>query len=121
MLSLDYCNFFSKRKGSSHKIIFNESILQVIIPQNFKCLLENESLIFAGRSVQGDINRITKLGVNTNAILDLRSLALNHDPLLGRKSGTSLSNLWKKYLELDLMKIPQISDYSIENLSESLI
>ena len=87
------------------KALWNSSFAKTL-----KCLMENESLIFASQSMQGEINRIKKLGNSMKRKLELQSLALNCDLFLVIKGGTSFSNLCKIYLELDLIKTHQISD-----------
>ena len=90
-------------------------------PPNLKLLLENDDIVFAGRQVNGDCNRLRKLGVRIKQSLELRALALKHDPSISLKGGTSLCNLCKIYLKMNLLKTHQLADYSTLNLSPEII
>lgn len=90
-------------------------------PCALKLLLENDAFIFTGRQIKGDCNRLERLGVKISRHAELRSMALEHDATISLNGGTSLSNLCKIYLKLDLMKTHQLSDYSITNFSSEVI
>ena len=48
-------------------------------------ILENDDIVFTGRQVNGDCNRLRKLGVRIKQSLELRALALKHDPIISLK------------------------------------
>ena len=88
-------------------------------PQSLKLLLENENFILVGRQIGGDIKRLRKLGVvimNMNR-KELRTLGLQHDPDMPNKGGTSLCNLCKVHLNLNLLKTHETANFSAENIS----
>ena len=70
--------------------------------------------------IGGDLKRLKNLGVNIKNSIDLRKLALCHNPSIVSEGGTSISNLCKIYLKLNLDKTHQIFDYSTEKLPKSV-
>jgi len=104
-------------------VVINLSLMKAwnkeSFPHTLKLLLENENLIFVGHQIGGNIKRLRKLGVSilSRNKKELRTLALQHDSEIPNKGGTSLCNLCKVYLKLNLLKTHQIADYSTENIS----
>ena len=78
---------------------------------NVKLLLENDRLRFVGRKIKGDDNRIQKLGAN------IKKTALKHDSSVSLKGKTSLPMFYNIYINLDILKTYQLSDYNSANLS----
>ena len=67
------------------------------------------------------MKRLKRLGVNITNYKELHTLALQYNPKIPNNSGTSLCNLCRIYLNLNLLKTHEIADYSVENLARELI
>ena len=92
-----------------------------LFPIILKAFLENCLLIYYSRQVQGDFNRWKRLGLNIKNPIELRGIALCYDPGISLRGGTSFCNLCKLYLNVNLWKTHQLSDYSTSNLLEEYI
>ena len=102
----------------NHKVsVVHLSKLSIFTPATFpptlKNLLELENLLFCGRNVSIDCNRMEALGVQLLKRFELRDAALHDDPDM---NGTSLENLASNYLGLSLNKSHRDEDFSAHPL-----
>ena len=102
----------------NHKVsVVHLSKLSIFTPATFpptlKNLLELENLLFCGRNVSIDCNRMEALGVQLLKRFELRDAALHDDPDM---NGISLENLASNYLGLSLNKSHRDDDFSAHPL-----
>jgi len=82
-------------------------------------LLQMEKFVACGRNFGNDLSRLESLGVVVPNCLELRQIAITHDP----DQRTGLEDLVKKYCNVKLLNkdLGQNADYEFDQLPRVLI
>jgi hypothetical protein len=81
-------------------------------PHQLKKFLEHKKIVACGIQIGGDLARLRRLGVNIKRRLELRQIAIRHDP--NQTEGTGMPALSHRYLRRNVDKSGQgvSNDYS---------
>jgi 3'-5' exonuclease len=90
-----------------------------VFPKELRAILQMEKFVACGRSIAGDINRLSELGVKVARSVELDLLAKTHNP----DQHTGLAELAITYcnLKIDNKEWGQNADYEVDELPVPLI
>jgi hypothetical protein len=90
-----------------------------VFPKELKAILQMEKFVACGRSIAGDLNRLSELGVKVARSVELDLLAKTHNP----DQHTGLAELAITYcnLKIDNKEWGQNADYEVDELPVPLV
>jgi hypothetical protein len=90
-----------------------------VFPKELKAILQMNKFIACGRSIAGDLNRLSELGVKVARSVELALLAATHNP----DQHTGLAELAITYcnLKIDNKEWGQNADYEVDELPVPLV